>query len=103
MTTKIATVAGKLAVVSGLALALSLGAGHAAAEPTDKDNYFARHPGPAAGRTGVDLHDPYAPVDLGRTLVVDGGALTVGRFAAATEIAGEWAAPPSPGLPGRPY
>ncbi len=104
MTTKIATMAGKLVVVSGLAMALTLGGpGLAQAEHNDKDNYFVQHPGPASGRTGVDLHDPYAPVVLGRTLVVDGGALAVERFAAAIEIAGEWAAPPAPGMPGQPY
>ncbi|MDP9370614.1 MAG: hypothetical protein M3Q03_20490, partial [Chloroflexota bacterium] len=95
--------AGKLVVVSGLALALSTSVGAAAAEQAGKENYFARHPGPAGGRTGIDAFDLYAPVDLSRVLVVDGGRLVVGRFAATTDLANDWSAPPAPGLPGRPY
>ncbi len=49
MTTKMATMAGKLAVVSGLALALSTSAGHATAEQAGKENSFARHLGRADG------------------------------------------------------
>ncbi len=103
MTTKIATMAGKLVVVSGLALALSTSVGAAPAEQAGKDNYFVQHLGPAGGRTGIDAFDPYAPVDLSPVLIVDGGRLVVGRFAVTTDLANEWAAPPAPGLPGRPY
>ncbi|MDP9370084.1 MAG: hypothetical protein M3Q03_17740 [Chloroflexota bacterium] len=103
MTTKIATMAGKLVVVSGLALALSTSVGHGKAEQAGKANYFVQHPGPAGGHTGVDTHDPYAPVDLSPVLVIEGGTLVVSRFAATTDLANEWAAPPAPGLPGRPY
>ena len=103
MTTKIATIAGKLVVVSGLALALSVSAGAAKTEQAGKENYFVQHPGPAGGHTGVDTHDPYAPVDLSPVLVVNGATLVVGRFAATTDLANEWVAPPVPGLPGRPY
>ncbi|MDP9358225.1 MAG: hypothetical protein M3Q71_11035 [Chloroflexota bacterium] len=103
MTTKIATMAGKLVVVSGLALALSFSAGSAKTESAGKENYFVQHPGPAGGHTGVDVHDPYAPVDLRPVLVVDGDTLVVGRFAATTDLANDWSAPPAPGLPGRPY
>ncbi len=73
------------------------------AEQADKDNYFVQHPGSPSGRTGTDPHNSYAPVDLGPALVVDGGALVMSCFAAATEIAGEWAPPPAPSLPGQPY
>ncbi len=93
MTTQIATMAGKLAVVSGLALALSLSAGHATAEQTDKENSFARHLGPAGGRTGVDAFDLYAPVDLSPVLLTSGFT--------ATEITGGWEAPPAASSPRR--
>ncbi len=73
------------------------------AEQADKDNYFVQHLGSPSGRTGTDRHDFYAPVDLGPVLVVDHSALVVSRFAAATEIAGEWVPPPAPSLPGQPY
>ncbi len=85
MTTQIATMAGKLGVVSGLALALSLSAGHATAEQTDKENSFARHPGPGGGRTGGAAFDLYAPVDLSSVLLTSGFT--------ATEITGGWEAP----------
>ena len=94
MTTKIATMAGKLVVVSGLALALTINSA-GKAEETGKENYFVQHPGSAGGRTDVDRHDPYAPVDLTSVLVASGFT--------ATQITGGWEAPPSPGLPGRPY
>ncbi|MDP9471099.1 MAG: hypothetical protein M3Q71_10600 [Chloroflexota bacterium] len=95
MTTKIATMAGKLVVVSGLALALTISAGSAKTEQAGKENYFVQHPGPAGGHTGVDVHDPYAPVDLGPVLVVSGFT--------ATEITGGWDTPPTPGQPGKPF
>ncbi len=95
MTTKIATMAGKLVVVSGLALALSTSVGAAAAEQAGKDNYFVQHPGPAGGRTGIDAFDLYAPAELSPVLLTSG-------FTAA-EITGGWEAPPSPERPGQPY
>ncbi len=95
MTTKIATIAGKLVVVSGLALALSISAGHGKAEQAGKENYFVQHPGPAGGRTGIDVFDLYAPVELSPMLLASG-------FTAA-EITGGWEAPPSPDKPGKPY
>ncbi len=102
MTTKIATMTGKLVVVSGLALALTISSA-VTAEQAGKENYFVQHPGPAGGRTGIDAFDLYAPVDLRPVLVVDGGTLVVSRFAATTDLANDWSAPPAPGLPGRPY
>ncbi len=102
MTTKIVTMAGKLAVVSALALALTISSG-GKAEQAGKENYFVQHPGPAGGRTGIDAFDLYASVNLSPVLVVDDGTLVVGRFAATTDLANEWVAPPVPGLPGRPY
>ena len=104
MKTRITTVAGKVVVVRGLAAALTLSSpGFATAEQADKENYFVQHPGPAGGRTGVDLHAPYAPVDLSPVLIVDSSTLVVDRLTAATEIAGEWTAPPQHGRPGEPY
>ncbi len=104
MKTQIAHVAGRIVVVTGLAVALTIsGLSLARAEHADKANYFVQHPGSAGGRTGVDAHDLYAPVDLSPVLVVDSSTLVVGRFTAATEIGVEWAVPPTPGLPGRPY
>ncbi|MDP9474005.1 MAG: hypothetical protein M3Q71_25675 [Chloroflexota bacterium] len=104
MKTQIASMAGKMVVVSGLDAALAFNAlGLSGAQETGKVNYFEQHPGPAGGHTGVDPHDPYAPVDLGAALGADGGILVVGRFTAATELAEEWSGPPAPGLPGRPY
>ncbi len=94
MTTKIATMAGKLVVVSGLALMLSISS-LVQAEQAGKENYFVQHPGPVGGHTGVDVHDPYAPVDLGPVLVVSGFT--------ATEITGGWDTPPTPGQPGKPF
>ncbi len=94
MTTKIATMAGKLVVVSGLALALTISSA-ATAEQAGKDNYFARQPGPAGGRTGIDAFDLYAPAELSPVLLTSG-------FTAA-EITGGWEAPPSPERPGQPY
>ncbi|MDP9369833.1 MAG: hypothetical protein M3Q03_16445, partial [Chloroflexota bacterium] len=83
--------AGKLVVVSGLALALSTSVGAAAAEQAGKENYFARHPGPAGGQTGVDAFDLYAPVDLSPVLLTSGFT--------ATEITGGWEAPPAASSP----
>ncbi len=94
MTTKIATIAGKLVVVSGLALTLSLSS-VVQAEQAGKENYFVQHPGPAGGRTGIDVFDLYAPVELSPMLLASG-------FTAA-EITGGWEAPPSPDKPGKPY
>ncbi len=91
MTTKIATMAGKLAVVSGLALALSLSAEHARAEQAGKENSFARHLGPGGGRTGVDAFDFYAQVDLSPVLLTSGFT--------AKEITGGWEAPPAASSP----
>ncbi len=95
MTIKIATMAGKLVVVSGLALALSFSAGTAKSEQAGKENYFVQHPGPAGGRTGIDVFGLYAPVELSSMLLAS-------SFTAA-EITGGWAAPPSPERPGQPY
>ncbi len=94
MTTKIATMTGKLVVVSGLALTLSLSS-VVQAEQAGKENYFVQHPGPASGRTEIDAFDRYAPVDLSSVLVASGFT--------ATDIIGGWEAPPSPDKPGKPY
>ncbi len=66
MKTRFMDLAVKAAVVAGLAAGLTFasGVGDAGADHTDADNYFALHPGPLNGRTGIDPHDPYAPVDL---------------------------------------
>ncbi len=97
MKTRIASMAGRMVVVSGLAAALAFNAlGLSGAQETDKVNYFDQHPGPASGHTGVDPHDPYAPVDLGAALGADSGTLVVGRFTAVTELAEEWSAPRPP-------
>ncbi len=104
MKTQIAHRAGKMVVVTGLVAALTIsGLNLARAEHADKANYFVQHPGSASGRTGVDAHDLYAPVDLSPVLVLDSSTLVVGRLTAATEIGVEWAVPPTPGLPGWPY
>ena len=96
MKTQIAHVAGRIVVVTGLAVALTVsGLSLARAEHADKANYFVQHPGPAGGHTGVDTHDPYAPVDLSPVLLASG-------FTAA-EITEGWEAPPSPRQPGQPY
>jgi len=94
MTTKFVAIAGKLVVVSGLALTLSI-SGLAKSEQAGKENYFVQHPGPAGGRTGIDAFDLYAPVDLSSVLVTSGFT--------ATQITGGWEAPPSAGHPGKPY
>ncbi len=96
MKTQIAHKAGKMVVVTGLAAALTIGGlGLTTAEHADKDNYFVQHPGPAGGRTGIDAHDLYAPVDLSPVLLASG-------FTTA-DITGGWEAPPSPSRPGQPY
>lgn len=96
MKTQIAHRAGKMVVVTGLAAALTIGGLRlTTAEHADKDNYFVQHPGPASGHTGLDVHDPYAPIDLSPVLLASGFT--------ATEITGGWDVPPSPGKPGKPY
>ncbi len=96
MKTQITNMAGKMAVVSGLAVALTISSvGHGNAEQAGKANYFVQHPGPAGGRTGIDAFDLYAPVDLSSVLVASGFT--------ATDVIGGWDAPPSPERPGQPY
>ncbi len=94
MMTQIATMTGRLVVVSGLALALTISS-PGKAEQAGKENYFVQHPGSAGGRTEIDAFDRYAPVDLSSVLVASGFT--------ATDIIGAWEAPPSPERPGQPY
>ena len=74
MTVRIAHAARKVVAVTGLTAALSVGGlGLGLAERPMVGNFYADHPGPAAGRTDVDRFDPYAPVDLGAGTVTGGG------------------------------
>ena len=75
---------------------------HTDTDKVNRDNYFVVHPGSANGRTEVDPFDAYAPVDSGIRSLTDDSVLVVGQFT-ATGISDEWAPPPSPTLPGRPY
>lgn len=67
MKTRITDLAVKAAVVAGLAVGLAFGSGLgiAGADHSEAGNYFDLYPGPVNGQTGIDPHDPYAPVDLG--------------------------------------
>lgn len=106
MKTQMVDLFGKVVPVTALAVALAFGGSAvdvATAEHGDGENYFVKHPGSAGGRTEVDQYDLYAPVDYAVDLASSSNVLVVGSFAAATQIGGEWAMPPSPGLPGEPY
>lgn len=90
--------AGQVAVVAGLTLALGLGS--VGGQRDTGDNHFVRHPGPAAGQTGIDRYDPYAPVDLS---AFSGTTGAVAGYAAVTaKIGSQWDVPPSPERPGKP-
>lgn len=75
---------------------------HSGETEANADNYFVAHPGSSNGRTEVDPFDAYAPVDSGTNSLTNASVLVVGQFS-ATGISDEWAPPPSPTLPGRPY
>jgi hypothetical protein len=106
MKTRIADLAIKAGAVTGLSLGLALGGGldRLAAHHADENNYFVQHPGSIGGRTEIDPHDPYAPVDLSGSTMVAGDASTARTTTGqATESDGESVMPPLPTLPGRPY
>lgn len=95
------------AAATGCALALGFGAASVGAERSLEDNYFVRHPGPAAGRTEIDPYDHYAPPDLsalsGSTGSSDASQAAAGFTAGPVESESAWDLPPSPGRPGKPY
>ncbi|MGI8643435.1 MAG: hypothetical protein ACR2LS_04895 [Thermomicrobiales bacterium] len=95
------------AAATGCALALGFGAASVGAERSLEDNYFVRHPGPAAGRTEIDPFDHYAPADLsapsGNAGSSDASQAATGYTAGPVEFESAWDVPSSPGLPGKPY
>lgn len=107
MKTRIAHLVTRSVAGAGLAVALAFGGGldRLDAHHSDADNYFVQHPGPLGGRTDVDAHDPYAPVDLGGASLATGGVANAragtGESAASVAPSYEWSS--SPRLPGRPY
>jgi hypothetical protein len=88
-TIRISARATRFFAAAGLALSCALGIGYADAwaDHADADNYFDLHPGPVNSRTGIDPHDPYAPVDLGPSSAVSlrAGGAEIGGSAAGDE------------------
>ncbi len=107
MKTRITELAVKAAMVAGLAAGLTFasGVGDAGAHHTDADDHFDLHPGPLNGRTGIDPHDPYAPVDLSESGSSTDGAgnarVATKQSAASGAQTSEWSS--SPRLPGQPF
>ena len=107
MKTRCTALAVKAAMVAGLAAALAFasGVGGAGAHHTDVDNFFELHPGPLSGRTGIDPHDPYAPVDLsesGSSTDGTGNARVAAKQSASSGApTSEWSS--TPRLPGQPF
>jgi hypothetical protein len=107
MKTRIAQLVTRSVAGAGLAAALAFGGGfdRLDAHHADADNYFVQHPGPLGGRTDVDAHDPYAPVDLGGTSLATDGVVNArartGESAASAAPSYEWSS--SPRLPSQPY
>ena len=106
MKTQITKLAIKAAVVAGLAAGLTFGSGldDAGADHTDA-NYFDLHPGPANGRTEIDPHDPYAPVDLSgssnSTDAAGNARVASDQSAASGAPTSGWSS--SPRMPGQPF
>jgi hypothetical protein len=103
MKTQMAGLLVTAAMVAGLAAGLSLGSGGLAAQEAESGNYFDTQTVAAGVRWGQDPNDPYAPVDLGGTAIASGDVSNSRAAGQAEATESEWAVPPMPGRPGRPY
>jgi len=108
MTTRTTASLVKAAAVVGLAVGLAFGGGFGTtgAQDDTANNHFASHPGSVGGQTGIDPHDPYAPIDLvaaGIAFSATDNARSAGLATATAVTWDEETMAPQPGLPGRPY